>query len=73
MSWNYDTHDLNGAIDFVKMIVETNTKMYGFNEFILDDVAKGWSGGINISLKYSMGMVVVEWVGTRHEYDKKRF
>lgn len=34
---------------------------------------KGNSYRLIVVVKYSMGMVVVEWVGTHSEYDKKRF
>ncbi len=34
---------------------------------------KGNSYRLVVVVKYSMGMVVVEWVGTHSDYDKKRF
>jgi len=34
---------------------------------------KGNSYRLVVVVKYSMGMVVVEWVGTHAEYDKKKF
>ncbi len=34
---------------------------------------KGNNYRLVVVVKYSMGMVVVEWVGTHAEYDKKQF
>lgn len=42
------------------------------NDKVIFDI-KGNNYRLVVVVKYSMGMVVVEWVGTHAEYDKKQF
>lgn len=50
---------------------------YRHADFLANDKVifniKGNSYRLVVVVRYSMGMVVVEWVGTHAEYDKKRF
>lgn len=50
---------------------------YRHADFLANDKVifniKGNSYRLVVVVKYSMGMVVVQWVGTHAEYDKMRF
>jgi mRNA interferase HigB len=77
--------DVRGALDaWQKEVGQADWQMpqdiknrYGSADFLADNRVifniKGNSYRLVVKVRYQNGLVVVEWVGTHAEYDKKKF